>query len=164
MGLNPLLFFSLLQLYLRALPFVFINENLYFFQQKQPFFLSDFPFVPHCYFQSFLLSLIYNLSVNLNTMIVFNCIYLILYTKVSWMEQHRDRRLHLLSKWRKKGGVLLIGYSSFRNIAFGKHVKDKNTAREMSYALQVIFFSFSLHLFCFLLTLQVVTRWSSLKQ
>ncbi|KMZ57973.1 hypothetical protein ZOSMA_7G00030 [Zostera marina] len=48
----------------------------------------------------------------------------------------RDRRLHLLCKWKKKGGVLLIGYSSFRNIAFGKHVKDKITIRDMSCALQ----------------------------
>ncbi|XP_062205430.1 protein CHROMATIN REMODELING 20 [Phragmites australis] len=48
----------------------------------------------------------------------------------------RVKRPYLLDKWRLKGGVLLIGYSSFRNLSLGKHVKDKNTANDISYALQ----------------------------
>jgi hypothetical protein len=51
----------------------------------------------------------------------------------------RVNRPYLLTKWRKKGGVLLIGYSTFRNLSLGKHVKDRNAANEISYALQVIF-------------------------
>jgi len=48
----------------------------------------------------------------------------------------RVKRPDLLTKWRVKGGVLLIGYSSFRNLSLGKHVKDKNIANEITYALQ----------------------------
>ncbi|XP_014513463.1 protein CHROMATIN REMODELING 20 isoform X1 [Vigna radiata var. radiata] len=48
----------------------------------------------------------------------------------------RDRRAELLKKWRAKGGVFLIGYSAFRNLSFGKHVKDRNMAREICHALQ----------------------------
>ncbi|PUZ38800.1 hypothetical protein GQ55_9G225000 [Panicum hallii var. hallii] len=48
----------------------------------------------------------------------------------------RVKRPDLLTKWRVKGGVLLIGYSSFRNLSLGKHVKDKNVANEIAYALQ----------------------------
>ncbi|KAL6641027.1 hypothetical protein ACP70R_019208 [Stipagrostis hirtigluma subsp. patula] len=48
----------------------------------------------------------------------------------------RVKRPFLLTKWRVKGGVLLIGYSSFRNLSLGKHVKDKNAASEISFALQ----------------------------
>lgn len=48
----------------------------------------------------------------------------------------RVKRPDLLTKWRVKGGVLLIGYSSFRNLSLGKHVKDKNSANEITYALQ----------------------------
>lgn len=50
------------------------------------------------------------------------------------------KRPDLLTKWRVKGGVLLIGYSSFRNLSLGKHVKDKNSANEITYALQVTFY------------------------
>ncbi|KAF6144435.1 hypothetical protein GIB67_024662 [Kingdonia uniflora] len=39
----------------------------------------------------------------------------------------RERRLELLKKWRVKGGVLLIGYESFRNLSLGKNVKDRDT-------------------------------------
>ncbi|CAA6655410.1 unnamed protein product [Spirodela intermedia] len=46
------------------------------------------------------------------------------------------RRVDLLARWRTKGGVLLIGYSAFRNLSLGKHVKDKNTAMEMCHSLQ----------------------------
>ncbi|KAI7980289.1 Protein CHROMATIN REMODELING 20 [Camellia lanceoleosa] len=48
----------------------------------------------------------------------------------------RDRRTDLLAKWRAKGGVFLIGYSAFRNLSLGKHVKDRQIAREICYALQ----------------------------
>ncbi|CAI0385224.1 unnamed protein product [Linum tenue] len=48
----------------------------------------------------------------------------------------RERRGELLAKWRVKGGVFLIGYTAFRNLSFGRHVKDLNTAREMACALQ----------------------------
>nr|CAB3494524.1 unnamed protein product [Digitaria exilis] len=52
----------------------------------------------------------------------------------------RLKRPDLLTKWRAKGGVLLIGYSSFRNLSLGKHVKDKNVANEIAYALQMVDF------------------------
>ncbi|CAJ1976268.1 unnamed protein product [Sphenostylis stenocarpa] len=48
----------------------------------------------------------------------------------------RDRREELLAKWRAKGGVFLIGYTAFRNLSFGKHVKDRHMAREICHALQ----------------------------
>ncbi|KAF8401988.1 hypothetical protein HHK36_012939 [Tetracentron sinense] len=48
----------------------------------------------------------------------------------------RERRVELLAKWRTKGGVFLIGYSAFRNLSLGKHVKDRHVAREICYALQ----------------------------
>ncbi|PON55514.1 P-loop containing nucleoside triphosphate hydrolase [Parasponia andersonii] len=48
----------------------------------------------------------------------------------------RERRGELFAKWRAKGGVFLIGYSAFRNLSFGKNVKDRNMAREICYALQ----------------------------
>ncbi|XP_054817178.1 protein CHROMATIN REMODELING 20 isoform X2 [Prosopis cineraria] len=48
----------------------------------------------------------------------------------------RDRRAEILAKWRKKGGIFLIGYTAFRNLSFGKHVKDRHTAREICHALQ----------------------------
>jgi transcriptional regulator ATRX len=49
----------------------------------------------------------------------------------------RDRRAQLLAKWRAKGGVFLIGYAAFRNLSFGKNVKDRETAKEICHALQV---------------------------
>lgn len=48
----------------------------------------------------------------------------------------RVKRLYLLNKWRAKGGVLLIGYSSFRSLSLGKHAREKDTADEISNALQ----------------------------
>ncbi|KAI3724262.1 hypothetical protein L2E82_36033 [Cichorium intybus] len=48
----------------------------------------------------------------------------------------RDRRLELLMKWRTKGGVFLIGYTNFRNLSLGKHVKDRHMAREFCRTLQ----------------------------
>lgn len=48
----------------------------------------------------------------------------------------RVKRLQLLNKWRAKGGVLLIGYSSFRNLSLGRHAREKYTADEISNALQ----------------------------
>ncbi|KAA3472957.1 protein CHROMATIN REMODELING 20 [Gossypium australe] len=48
----------------------------------------------------------------------------------------RERRAELLAKWRRKGGIFLIGYTAFRNLSLGKHVKDRNMARDICYALQ----------------------------
>ncbi|XP_076906462.1 protein CHROMATIN REMODELING 20-like [Bidens hawaiensis] len=48
----------------------------------------------------------------------------------------RDRRLELLMKWRAKGGVFLIGYTNFRNLSLGKHVKDREMAKEFARVLQ----------------------------
>ncbi|OMO96092.1 SNF2-related protein [Corchorus olitorius] len=48
----------------------------------------------------------------------------------------RDRRAELFAKWRAKGGVFLIGYTAFRNLSLGKHVKDRHIAREICHALQ----------------------------
>lgn len=48
----------------------------------------------------------------------------------------REKRAFLLEKWRAKGGVLLMGYAAFRNLSFGRHVKDKNVASEICYSLQ----------------------------
>ncbi|XP_044499237.1 protein CHROMATIN REMODELING 20-like isoform X2 [Mangifera indica] len=48
----------------------------------------------------------------------------------------RDRRSELLAKWRAKGGVFIIGYAAFRNLSFGKHVKDRQMGREICHALQ----------------------------
>ncbi|XP_052191334.1 protein CHROMATIN REMODELING 20 [Diospyros lotus] len=48
----------------------------------------------------------------------------------------RERRADLLAKWRSKGGVFLIGYTAFRNLSLGKHAKDRQMARDISYALQ----------------------------
>ncbi|XP_074572269.1 protein CHROMATIN REMODELING 20 isoform X2 [Curcuma longa] len=50
----------------------------------------------------------------------------------------RERRLDLLSKWRMKGGVFLIGYAAFRNLSLGRHVKDRNTASDISHVLRVV--------------------------
>lgn len=48
----------------------------------------------------------------------------------------RERRVKLLQKWRLKGGVLLIGYTAFRNLSLGKHIKDRHVAREICQILQ----------------------------
>lgn len=55
-----------------------------------------------------------------------------------WMLEDvaREKRAHLLAKWRSKGGIFLIGYSAFRNLSLGRHVKDKNIASEICHALQ----------------------------
>ncbi|XP_008807947.1 protein CHROMATIN REMODELING 20 isoform X2 [Phoenix dactylifera] len=47
----------------------------------------------------------------------------------------REKRAYLLSKWRIKGGVLLIGYAAFRNLSLGRHVKDRHMASEICNAL-----------------------------
>ncbi|EEC67097.1 hypothetical protein OsI_33891 [Oryza sativa Indica Group] len=44
---------------------------------------------------------------------------------------------YLLKKWRIKGGVLLIGYSSFRNLSLGRSARDKTVANEITNALQM---------------------------
>ncbi|XP_075084298.1 protein CHROMATIN REMODELING 20 isoform X1 [Nicotiana tabacum] len=48
----------------------------------------------------------------------------------------RERRAELLKKWTLKGGVFLIGYTAFRNLSFGKHIKDRHVAREICQVLQ----------------------------
>ncbi|XP_055834893.1 protein CHROMATIN REMODELING 20 isoform X2 [Solanum dulcamara] len=48
----------------------------------------------------------------------------------------RERRVELLQKWRLKGGVFLIGYTAFRNLTLGKHIKERHVAREICQALQ----------------------------
>ncbi|GKV07068.1 hypothetical protein SLEP1_g18876 [Rubroshorea leprosula] len=48
----------------------------------------------------------------------------------------RERRAELLAKWKAKGGVFLIGYTAFRNLSLGKHIKDRNMAREIQLVLQ----------------------------
>ncbi|CAN4105513.1 unnamed protein product [Withania somnifera] len=48
----------------------------------------------------------------------------------------RERRVQLLQKWRLKGGVFLIGYTAFRNLSLGKHIKDRHVAREICQILQ----------------------------
>ncbi|GJZ58605.1 protein chromatin remodeling 20 isoform X1, partial [Tanacetum coccineum] len=54
-------------------------------------------------------------------------------------------RIDLLMKWRAKGGVFLIGYTNFRNLSLGKHIKDRNMAKELCKALEVIHFDFIIH-------------------
>ncbi|KAL3650059.1 hypothetical protein CASFOL_006462 [Castilleja foliolosa] len=48
----------------------------------------------------------------------------------------REKRVELLTKWKTKGGVLLIGYAAFRNLSQGKYVKDRDVANEISCLLQ----------------------------
>ncbi|XP_078427682.1 P-loop containing nucleoside triphosphate hydrolases superfamily protein [Wolffia australiana] len=47
----------------------------------------------------------------------------------------REKRVDLMLRWANKGGILLIGYSAFRNLCLGKHVKDKSTALQISHLL-----------------------------
>ena len=54
----------------------------------------------------------------------------------------------LLAKWRAKGGVFLIGYSAFRNLSLGKHVKDRQMAKEICHILQVIFILSIFYFYC----------------
>lgn len=57
--------------------------------------------------------------------------------RVSMLEDvPRERRAQLLQKWRLKGGVFLIGYTAFRNLSLGKHIKDRHVAREICQILQ----------------------------
>ncbi|KAL0340798.1 UNVERIFIED_CONTAM: protein CHROMATIN REMODELING 20 [Sesamum radiatum] len=81
------------------------------------------------------------LSVVFSTLVVLSAIaYLFIFDlyklKLSFVLL-RDKRVELLSKWRTKGGVFLIGYAAFRNLSLGKYVKDQNMAKEISHALQV---------------------------
>ncbi|PIA40011.1 hypothetical protein AQUCO_02500020v1 [Aquilegia coerulea] len=48
----------------------------------------------------------------------------------------RERRLDVLKKWRVKGGVFLIGYTAFRNLSLGKHIKDRQLAQDICIALK----------------------------
>lgn len=48
----------------------------------------------------------------------------------------RERRAELLAKWKRKGGVFLMSYAAFRNLSFGKHVRDRQIASNISLALQ----------------------------
>ncbi|XP_057250433.1 protein CHROMATIN REMODELING 20 isoform X3 [Beta vulgaris subsp. vulgaris] len=51
-------------------------------------------------------------------------------------KSREQQRAELLMKWRRKGGVFLMGYSSFRNLSLGKNMKDRKSAKEICYALQ----------------------------
>ncbi|KNA07910.1 hypothetical protein SOVF_167500 isoform B [Spinacia oleracea] len=51
-------------------------------------------------------------------------------------KSREQQRAELLTKWRRKGGVFLIGYSSFRNLSLGKNVKDRKSANLICNALQ----------------------------
>ncbi|CAM6088651.1 unnamed protein product [Calypogeia fissa] len=46
------------------------------------------------------------------------------------------KRAALLSQWKEDGGVMLIGYTPFRNLSLGTHVRDKTTRDELCCALQ----------------------------
>ncbi|KAG6555509.1 hypothetical protein Mapa_002744 [Marchantia paleacea] len=50
--------------------------------------------------------------------------------------RENSRRAQLLISWHKGGGVMLIGYSAFRNLSNGKHVKDKVTRDSLCESLQ----------------------------
>ncbi|KAK9673254.1 hypothetical protein RND81_12G156000 [Saponaria officinalis] len=50
-------------------------------------------------------------------------------------DKPREQRAELLTKWRKKGGVFLIGYNSFRNLSLAKNVKN-HEATKICCALQ----------------------------
>ncbi|KAK4436059.1 protein CHROMATIN REMODELING 20 [Sesamum alatum] len=49
----------------------------------------------------------------------------------------RTKTALIVTPWRTKGGVFLIGYAAFRNLSLGKYVKDQNMAKQISHALQV---------------------------
>lgn len=48
------------------------------------------------------------------------------------------KRSKLLAKWKSRGGVMLIGYTAFRNCAIGKTVKEKAVRESFCATLQVI--------------------------
>ncbi|KAL9234971.1 hypothetical protein vseg_009778 [Gypsophila vaccaria] len=50
-------------------------------------------------------------------------------------DKPREQRAELLTKWRKKGGVFLIGYNSFRNLSLAKNLKNHEATKICS-ALQ----------------------------
>lgn len=52
------------------------------------------------------------------------------------VSRENTERARLLTKWRKNGGVLLIGYAAFRNLSLGKYVKEKAVADDICEALQ----------------------------
>eukprot|EP01018_Ginkgo_biloba_P006063 Gb_33142 [translate_table: standard] len=52
------------------------------------------------------------------------------------VSRENAKRAKLLTKWKKSGGVLLIGYAAFRNLSIGKYVKEKAVADEICEALQ----------------------------
>lgn len=54
-------------------------------------------------------------------------------------------RARLLGKWQRCGGVMLIGYTAFRNLSIGKTVKDKIVRDNLCTSLQVIFIAVLLH-------------------
>ncbi|CAO2827435.1 unnamed protein product [Amaranthus hypochondriacus] len=51
-------------------------------------------------------------------------------------KSREQQRAELLMKWRRKGGVFLIGYNSFRNLSLAKNMKDVKSADEICSALQ----------------------------
>ncbi|CAK9867413.1 unnamed protein product [Sphagnum jensenii] len=46
------------------------------------------------------------------------------------------KRAMLLSRWQKYGGVMLIGYTAFRNLSMGKTVRDKLVREDLCTSLQ----------------------------
>ena len=52
------------------------------------------------------------------------------------VSRENTERAKLLTKWKKKGGVLLIGYAAFRNLSLGKYVKEKSVTDDICKALQ----------------------------
>lgn len=48
-------------------------------------------------------------------------------------------RSKLLGKWKRNGGVMLIGYTAFRNLSTGRTVKDRTVRENLCLTLQVNF-------------------------
>lgn len=51
-------------------------------------------------------------------------------------EFNRNRRGDVLVRWQKTGGVMMIGYTAFRILSSGKHVKDASAREKICKALQ----------------------------
>ncbi|MCO5556933.1 hypothetical protein L7F22_010488 [Adiantum nelumboides] len=55
-------------------------------------------------------------------------------------ETSRHTRRKLLCEWQRFGGVMMIGYSTFRTLSLGKYVKDALEKEDICKALQVILY------------------------
>ncbi|MCO5598150.1 hypothetical protein L7F22_052242 [Adiantum nelumboides] len=55
-------------------------------------------------------------------------------------ETSRHIRRKLLCEWQRFGGVMMIGYSTFRTLSLGKYVKDAHEKEDICKALQVILY------------------------